>query len=38
VLSGTIRVGIGPEINEGKAAVLRPGSVLIIPGDAPHYG
>jgi len=38
VLSGTIRVGIGPEINEGKAAVLRPGSVVIIPADAPHYG
>jgi|SRR5262249_36996537 len=27
-LSGTIRVGIGPENNEGKAAVLRPGSVV----------
>ena len=38
VLSGTIRVGIGPEIDEGRAAVLRPGSVVIIPGDAPHYG
>ena len=38
VLSGTIRVGIGPEIDEGKAAVLGPGSVVIIPGDALHYG
>src|SRR5262249_41798486 len=38
VISGTIRVGIGPEINEAKTAVLRPGSVVTIPGDAPHYG
>jgi quercetin dioxygenase-like cupin family protein len=38
VLSGTIHVGIGPEIDEGRAALLRPGSVVIIPGNAPHYG
>jgi quercetin dioxygenase-like cupin family protein len=38
VLSGTIRVGIGPEMDEGKAAVLAPGSVVIILGDTPHYG
>jgi quercetin dioxygenase-like cupin family protein len=38
VLSGTIHVGIGPEIDQRKAALLRPGSVVIIPGDAPHYG
>jgi quercetin dioxygenase-like cupin family protein len=38
VLSGIIHLGTGPEIDEGKAVLLRPGSVFIIPGDAPHYG
>jgi quercetin dioxygenase-like cupin family protein len=38
VLSGIIHVGIGTEIDEGKAVALKPGSVVVIPADAPHYG
>ncbi len=36
VLSGVIHVGIGT--NQSQAMVLKPGSVVIIPADAPHYG
>ena len=38
VISGIIHVGMGTEIDEGKAVALMPGSVVIIPADAPHYG
>ena len=38
VLSGTIHVGTGTEIDEGRAVALKPGSVVVIPADAPHYG
>jgi quercetin dioxygenase-like cupin family protein len=38
VLSGIIHVGLGAEMDEGKSVVLKPGSVVIIPADAPHYG
>ena len=38
VLSGTIHVGMGTEIDEGRAVALKPGSVVVIPADAPHYG
>ncbi len=38
VLSGVIHVGIGTELDQSKAMVLKAGSVVIIPADAPHYG
>jgi quercetin dioxygenase-like cupin family protein len=38
VLSGTIHVGTGTEIDEAKSVVLKPGAVVIIPADAVHYG
>jgi quercetin dioxygenase-like cupin family protein len=38
VVSGTIHVGMGPTVDEGKAVALRPGSVVVIPANAPHYG
>jgi len=38
VLSGIIHVGMGAEMDEGKSVVLKPGSVVIIPANAPHYG
>jgi len=38
VLSGVIHVGMGTEFDQSKSVVLKPGSVVIIPADAPHYG
>jgi len=38
VLCCMTHVGMGPEIDEGKAVTLNPGSVVVIPADAPHYG
>jgi quercetin dioxygenase-like cupin family protein len=38
VLSGLIHVGIGTAFDQSKAMVLKAGSVVIIPADAPHYG
>jgi len=38
VLSGIVHVGMGTEFDERKMTAFRPGSVLVIPADAPHYG
>jgi quercetin dioxygenase-like cupin family protein len=38
VLSGAIYVGVGTEIDQPKAVLLKAGSVIIIPADAPHFG
>jgi quercetin dioxygenase-like cupin family protein len=38
VLSGAIFVGLGTEMDQPKAVMLKAGSVVVIPADAPHFG
>jgi len=38
VISGTFYAGTGPEFDETKVQALSPGSVLIIPANALHWG
>ena len=38
VISGAIYVGMGTEIDPPKAVMLKAGSVIVIPADAPHFG
>lgn len=38
VLSGTFYAGAGAEFDESKLTPLKPGTILVIPANAPHYG
>ncbi len=38
VLSGTFYAGTGAEFDEANARPLRPGAIIVIPANAPHYG
>ena len=38
VLSGTFYAGHGVKFDESKLKALKPGTVMIIPANAPHYG
>jgi quercetin dioxygenase-like cupin family protein len=38
VISGTFYAGAGPEFDATKVTALKPGSVIVIPAGAVHYG
>jgi quercetin dioxygenase-like cupin family protein len=38
VISGTFYAGPGPAFDESKVEALSPGSLLVIPPDALHWG
>jgi quercetin dioxygenase-like cupin family protein len=38
VVSGTFYAGSGPKFEDAKLTALKPGSIIVIPAGAPHYG
>jgi quercetin dioxygenase-like cupin family protein len=37
VISGVFYIGIGDEFNEAKLLAYSPGSVIVLPGNSPHF-